>query len=253
MQFARSLLFFVLMSLLVVVFLPVAFASLLVQPNTRMRWLTGWSHTVVWLLDVLCGLKHEVTGYDNLPDEPVIFMIKHQSAWETLVMQVILPPSVWVLKRELMWLPVFGWAVACTDPIAINRKNRRLALDSLIEQGRQKLQQGRNIIIFPEGTRTPYGAATRYKQGGSKLAIATGARIVPVAHNAGKFWKRRSLTKHPGTIQVAIGPPITTAGRTPEQVTAQVKQWIETQLQEWSTHYETKPTTMPKPSQPIDR
>lgn len=252
MQYARSLVFFILMSVLVLCFLPVAFVGLLVSPNNRMRLLRGWSYGVAWLLKVLCGLKHEITGYENIPDESVVFMIKHQSAWETMIMQIILPPAVWVLKRELLWIPIFGWAVACTEPIALNRKNRRSALDSLIAQGREKLQQGRNVIIFPEGTRTPYGAKTKYKLGGSRLAIATEAKIVPVAHNAGKFWKRRSLTKYPGTIKVAIGPVIETAGRTPEAVTEDVRSWIEDQMRQWDEHYGIEPTTMPQQGRATD-
>ncbi|MGH1539708.1 MAG: lysophospholipid acyltransferase family protein [Arenicella sp.] len=198
-----------------------------------MRIISGWAWSVTWLLKVFCGLTHEVTGKENIPDEPVIFMSKHQSAWETIALQTIIPPAAWVLKRELLWIPLFGWGLACVSPIAIDRKNKRSAMESVIEQGTVKFKQGRHLLLFPEGTRTAYGKKVRYKQGGAKLALATGAKIVPIAHNAGKYWKRRGLTKHPGTIKVVIGEPILTEGRDAISITEEVQSWIEGQLDSW--------------------
>jgi len=212
----------------------IAFFTLLLPVNTAMRIVSGWAHTIVWLLRVICGLKHEVTGLENLPkDEKVVFAAKHQSAWETIAFQTFLPPAAWVLKKELLWIPIFGWGLACIKPISIDRGQKKRAIISVIEQGVKAFKDNRNVMIFPEGTRTTYGDTPNYKQGGTMLAMRAGARIVPVAHNAGKYWRRQGLTKYPGTIKVAIGKPIDTEGRDITEITNQIQEWIEGQIQEW--------------------
>jgi len=194
------------MVLLVLPFTLLGIVGLLFSHTTSYRLMSGYSICIIWLLKHLCKLDLKVTGKENIPNEPVIYMAKHQSAWETLTLQTILPHnSSWILKRSLVYVPVFGIAVLAADPIAINRKAGRKALENLITQGKAKVAKGRNMIIFPEGTRTPYGEDTKYKLGAAKLAIAAGVPIVPVAHNAGKYWKRHGLKKHPGTMQLEIG------------------------------------------------
>ncbi len=234
MQNFRSVLFFICMVLLVLPFTLLGIVGLLFSHTTSYRLMSGYSICIIWLLKHLCKLDLKVTGKENIPNEPVIYMAKHQSAWETLTLQTILPHnSSWILKRSLVYVPVFGIAVLAADPIAINRKAGRKALENLITQGKAKVAKGRNMIIFPEGTRTPYGEDTKYKLGAAKLAIAAGVPIVPVAHNAGKYWKRHGLKKHPGTMQLEIGKPIPTEGRDPVELTAEVKTWIEDKIKSW--------------------
>ena len=234
MQLIRSFIFFICMVLLIVPFTLVGIIGLLFSSVTSYRLMSGYSHCIIWLLEVLCNLKLEIIGKENISDDPVIYMAKHQSAWETLTMQGILPPnSSWIVKKSLVYVPIFGLAVLAADPIAINRKNKKDALQSIIKQGKKKIATGRNIIVFPEGTRTGYGEDTRYKLGAAKLAIATQASVIPIAHNAGKYWKRRGIKKYPGTIRFEIGQPIETKDRDAIELTKEVKDWIESRLQAW--------------------
>ena len=234
MQTLRSILFFACMALLVIPFTIAGIIGLLFSHTTSYRWMSGYSHCIIWLLKILCDVKLKITGKNNIPNEPVVYMVKHQSAWETLTLQCILPPNTsWILKKSLIYVPIFGLAVLAASPIAINRKDRRGSLDNIIRQGKEKVRKGRNIIIFPEGTRTTYGEDTQYKLGAAKLAIATGVPIVAVAHNAGKFWKRRGVKKLPGTIQLEVSEPIKTKDRDPREITEEVKSWIESRLKAW--------------------
>lgn len=234
LQNFRSFIFFICMVLLVLPFTIAGVFGLLVSKVFSYRLMSGYSACITWLLKVLCDLKLEITGRENISSQPVIYAVKHQSAWETICLQNILPPNTsWILKKSLVYVPVFGLAVLAASPIAINRKERRSAIESIIKQGKQKIAAGRNIIIFPEGTRTTYGEKTKYKLGAAKLAIATGVPIVPVAHNAGKFWKRHGLKKHPGTIKLEIGAPIDTTNIDPKQLMNEIETWIENKLLEW--------------------
>ena len=169
-----------------------------------------------------------------MPDHAVIVLAKHQSTWETIFFHWYLPPLAWVLKRELLWLPLFGWALATLEPIAINRKSSSEAMRQLFEQGKACLDKGRWVMIFPEGTRTAPGHRRRYKLGGARLAANTGYPVLPIAHNAGEFWRRRSLIKYPGTIQVVIGPLIETKGLSPQEINDKTEQWIENTMQKIS-------------------
>lgn len=186
-----------------------------------------WTGFNIWWLRKTCGVDYQVSGWENLPDEPVIVLAKHQSTWETLFLQWRLPPVAWVLKRELLWLPVFGWALALLNPIAINRKASSEAIAQIIEQGQRYLASGRWVLVFPEGTRSAPGQRGRYKLGGARLAAHTGYPVLPIAHNAGEFWRRRSFIKYPGTVQVIIGPVMQTKGMTAQQINRQVEAWIE--------------------------
>jgi len=227
MQFIRSLIFSFFMMALIPPWVIIAIFTLVLPVNLAMRIVSGWAWSVTWLLKVICNLKHEVIGIENIPDEPVIFACKHQSAWETIALQTIIPPAAWILKRELLWIPIFGWGLACIKPIAINRGDRKAALASVLEQGASAHASGRHILVFPEGTRTAYGSSAKYKQGVARLALKTGAKIVPIAHNAGKFWPKQSIMKNSGTIQVVIGEAFTPQSDNLSEITEEVRDWIE--------------------------
>lgn len=186
-----------------------------------------WVDSVLWLLRVLCRLDYVVEGRENLPARNGVALLKHSSAWETIAQLRIFPPQTWVLKRELMWAPVFGWVLALLKPIAIDRRGGGAAVQQVLEQGRERLAAGLWVMIFPEGTRMPVGQTRRYGMSGALLAAAEGLPVVPVAHNAGYFWPRRGWLKKPGTIRVVIGPPIETAGVDPRVVNERAQQWIE--------------------------
>jgi 1-acyl-sn-glycerol-3-phosphate acyltransferase len=190
----------------------------------------SWSRTQLWLLEKLCGLKYRVEGYENIPHGAHVSMWKHSSAWETIAQASLFPPQSWVLKRELMWIPLVGWAVHCLKPIAINRKAGAAAVTQVVEQGMQRLAEGLWILIFPEGTRVAVGESRKYGVSGALLASRAGCKIVPVAHNAGHFWPRRGWVKKPGVVHVVIGPPIDATGRDPRELNEEVRAWIEGRL-----------------------
>jgi 1-acyl-sn-glycerol-3-phosphate acyltransferase len=217
---------------LVLVTPPYAIVALLSFPLPRMaryRLISAWSRLVIWLAWLLCGIRWRIEGRKHLPDEPAVILSQHQSAWETLAFQEIFPPQVLVLKRELLWIPFFGWGLALMSPIAIDRARGVAAMRELARKGRERLAQGFWVVIFPEGTRVPPGHKRGYQQGGAWLAVNCGVPVVPVAHNAGRLWPRNAFRKRAGTVTVRIGPPIETAGRTPKEVIAKVKLWIEAQ------------------------
>jgi 1-acyl-sn-glycerol-3-phosphate acyltransferase len=190
----------------------------------------SWSRTQLWLLEKLCGLRYAVEGRENIPAGVHVSMWKHSSAWETIAQASLFPPQSWVVKRELMWVPLVGWAVHCLKPIAINRKAGAAAVTQVVEQGTRRLAEGLWILIFPEGTRVAVGETRKYGVSGALLASRAGCKIVPVAHNAGYFWPRRGWVKKPGVVQVAIGPPIEAAGRDPRELNDEVRAWIEGRL-----------------------
>ncbi|MDH5535362.1 MAG: 1-acyl-sn-glycerol-3-phosphate acyltransferase, partial [Betaproteobacteria bacterium] len=183
----------------------IALATFPLAPLARYRVISGWARLNVAAARLICGIRYRVIGAENIPAEPCIILAKHQSAWETLAFQVVLPPHVWVLKRELLRVPFFGWGLAMLSPIAIDRASGTRALKQTLEQGRERLHNGFSIMIFPEGTRIPPGARGRYHPGGAWLAIKTGVPVLPVAHNAGECWRRNAFLKHPGMITVSIG------------------------------------------------
>jgi 1-acyl-sn-glycerol-3-phosphate acyltransferase len=208
----------------------IALATAPLPRRTRWRIIASWSHCVLWLCAVVLGLRYRVTGAENLPSTPSIILSKHQSAWETLAFQLIFPPQVHVLKRELLWIPFFGWGLAMMSPIAINRGRASKALRQMAELGTQRLAQGFWVVIFPEGTRVAPGGRVPYKPGGAWLAVKTGAAVVPVAHNAGVYWRRNAFVKRPGTITVEIGPAMPSNGLAPDELNAQVESWIENRM-----------------------
>jgi 1-acyl-sn-glycerol-3-phosphate acyltransferase len=227
MILARSLVFFLLQSALTIVWSLLSLLTFPFSPLARYRFITVWSRMVIWLARALCGIDYEVRGLENLPRQPGIILAKHQSAWETLAFQVFLPPQVWVIKRELLWVPFFGWGLAMMSPIAIDRSAGVKALKQTLAQGRRRLAQGFWIVVFPEGHRFPPGEKGPYHVGGAWLAVQTGAPAVPIALNSGYVWPRNSFLKHPGKITVSIGPPIHPAGMKADAVNKAAEHWIE--------------------------
>jgi 1-acyl-sn-glycerol-3-phosphate acyltransferase len=213
-----------------VVFAPLAVMSAPAPYLWRYRFITLWTTFNVWWLKTSCGVHYTVVGLENLPDTPSVVLSKHQSTWETLALNNIFRPQVWVLKKELLRVPFFGWGLAMLDPIAIDRKAGRDAVEQVLDQGSERLQRGCWVVVFPEGTRTAPGTRRRYKLGGARLAQHTGVPVVPVAHNAGDHWPRRGFLKRPGTIEVVIGPAIESTGRTAAEINALAEAWIETEV-----------------------
>jgi len=226
LQTLRSLLFLLGMAVLTLVFGVACLFTVLVPYKMRYRFIVLWSSCNLWWLKIACGLNYTVTGRENIPDYPCIVMANHQSTWETLAIGPIFPPLTWVVKRELFFIPIFGWGLWLTQPIALDRKAGRKAVDQLVDKGVNKLAQGRSILIFPEGTRTPPGTKRKFRIGGALLAEKSGAPIIPVAHNSGNFWARKQLTKKSGTIQMVIGEAIHTKDKTSEQINQEVYDWI---------------------------
>ncbi|MHB8346242.1 MAG: lysophospholipid acyltransferase family protein [Acidiferrobacterales bacterium] len=222
----RSLLFNILMFVTVVIFAVLSLFTAPFSALTRYRFISLWARIQIWLLKVVCRLTYQVEGNGNLPSGPAIILAKHQSAWETLAFQCIFPPQVWVLKRELLLIPFFGWGLAMTQPIAIDRGGGARALEQIVTQGRARLGSGRWVVIFPEGTRVVPGQNRRHGIGGAVLAAETGYPVVPVAHNAGSFWPRHGFMKRPGTIRVVIGPVIESHGRSAQQIREIAEQWM---------------------------
>ncbi len=229
MNVARSGLFALALVLITPPYAILALATLPLPPMTRYRVISGWSWLVVQLARLLVGIEWRVEGAERLPDRPAVILSKHQSAWETLAFQLIFPPQVHVLKRELLWIPFFGWGLALMSPIAIDRARGAAALRTMARKGRERLARGFWIVVFPEGTRVAPGERRAYQPGGAWLAAACGAPVVPVAHNAGLFWPRNAFLKRPGTVTVRIGPTIDSRGRDSEAINALAEEWIEEQ------------------------
>jgi 1-acyl-sn-glycerol-3-phosphate acyltransferase len=185
------------------------------------------SQVVVWMARLLCGIRYEVQGRENLPAGNHIIYMKHSSTWETYAQMILFPPLVWVMKRELLWIPFVGWGCMLARCIAIDRKAGAAAVNQVLAQGKDRLAMGAWVMIFPEGTRVAPGEKRKYGSSGALLAAAENRKVVPVAHNAGLFWPRRGLLKRRGTIRVVIGPAIETAGRDAREVNADAQAWIE--------------------------
>jgi len=230
MIFIRSLVFSLVQVIWTAIFGSLVLFTFPLKPHTRYRIATKISNSTLWLLRVICGIRMEVRGAEHIPKQPCVVLCKHQSAWETFALQLVFPDQVWVLKRELLWLPFFGWGLALTSPIAIDRSKGKQAMKQLLEQGKDRLDSGFCVVIFPEGTRMPYGVRGKYKIGGALLGESSGAPVVPVAHNAGKFWGRNSFLKHPGTIVMSIGQPIDPKGLKADEINRRVEAWIEGEM-----------------------
>jgi len=202
---------------------------------TRYRFADIWINCLLYMLNLCCGLRHEVEGLENIPQEgAAIILSKHQSAWETIALRQIITPQTAVLKKSLLQIPFGGWALATLKPIAIDRSNQKEALKMLVEQGEQRLKEGLFVLIFPEGTRVAPGVYKKFNAGGAMLASKTGYPVIPLAHNAGEFWPRNSFLKYPGVIKVKIGPIISTQDKTTKDINAEAEAWIMGAMQEIS-------------------
>ena len=229
MTLLRSALFAAALVLITPVYALVALATFPLPRMARYRIISGWSRLIIYLSRILLRIEWRVEGRENLPGRPAVILSKHQSAWETMAFQLIFPPQVHVLKRELLWIPFFGWGLALMSPIAIDRSRGVAALRAIARRGRERLEQGFWVIVFPEGTRVAPGERREYQLGGAWLAAAAAAPVVPVAHNAGLLWPRNAFLKRPGTVTVRIGPAIDTAQRDPKTINSMAEQWIEEQ------------------------
>ena len=230
MLFLRSGLFFVGQVITAPIFTLIALLALPLNPITRNNLISGWACSMLWWLKVTCNIRYEITGLENISHSPTIILSKHQSAWETFAFQAIFPTQVYVLKRELLWIPIFGWGLAMSSPIAINRAAGREALKQLVEKGKDRLAKGLWVVIFPEGTRIAPKKRGKYHIGGAWLATHTQTPVLPVAHNAGDFWPK-GFIKTPGVIQMHIGKPIQTTGLKTDALNQQVENWIEAEME----------------------
>jgi 1-acyl-sn-glycerol-3-phosphate acyltransferase len=227
MIYLRSTLFFIFYALTAVLF---SCLGVLLWPlpfKWRYAVISQWAKTNIWLLAKICDVHLEVEGREHIGTEPAVIICKHQSAWETLALQAVFPPQVWVLKRELLWIPFFGWGLASLHPIAIDRKAGRKALSQVIEQGLDRLSSGAWVVVFPEGTRVAPGYMGKFGIGGARLAVDTGYPVIPVAHNAGHHWPKRGFLKRPGTIKMQIGEKIETSGIQAADLNQQLYDWME--------------------------
>jgi 1-acyl-sn-glycerol-3-phosphate acyltransferase len=200
----------------------------------RYKLTTLWNRFVVWWLRVTCGVRFRVSGAEHIPSGPFVLLSNHQSPWETLFLYYYFVPLCAILKKELLRIPFFGWALALLKPIAIDRSKGRSALNALMVEGPKRLEMGLSVLVFPEGTRTEVGQMKRFFPGGAELAIKAGAAVLPVAHNAGVCWPARKFAKRPGVIDVVIGKPIPTEGREARELTEEVQNWIRQALPQQS-------------------
>jgi len=231
MAYIRSTLYLAFM------WLTIPFASFLfllafpVPYKYRSKLISSWSKITLHVLSFLCGLKFEISGQENIPETPCIIFCKHQSTWETMALQLLFIPQVWILKRELLWVPFFGWTLASMKSIAIDRSSGKKALRQIVEQGTRRLKEGNWVIIFPEGTRKLPGQKPNYKIGGAMLAKSSGYDVLPIAHNAGEFWPKGQYIKKPGLIKMVIGPVIKSSDLKTKQINQQAEQWIESTIE----------------------
>jgi 1-acyl-sn-glycerol-3-phosphate acyltransferase len=231
----RSVLHTLFMAVTVV---PWALAVLIAAPflnSTQIYWMcAGWLKLAVASGQLILGIRNEVIGFENLPvgsTAPAVLLLKHQSTWETFCMPALMPhPLAYVFKKELLYVPFFGWAMSRMDMIHIDRSKRAQAFNKVVEQGQRLLNQGTWVIMFPEGTRIPRGQKGQYKSGGTRLAVATGAPVIPIAVTSAKCWPRKAFIRRPGTVEFSIGKPIPSEGREPDELMREVEAWIETEM-----------------------
>lgn len=230
-MFVRSLVFTFLMIAATVIWAPFCFLFAPLPYARRYYWTSRWNAFVVWTAKIICGIDYRIKGYENLPDGPAILLSKHQSAWETIFYLWFMPrPLVYVFKKEILYIPFFGWGMALLRMIPIDRSKGKDAFAQVVEHGRKRLADGQWIIMFPEGTRIPVGQRGKYKGGGTRLAVETNTPVVPIAMNAGEYWPKGSFIKKPGTVTVSIGKPISPEGLTGAELMQQVENWIESEM-----------------------
>lgn len=236
MIFLRSLAFMAVMTAMTPPFIIVLLLLAWLPKRQLRRFSMIWVDAAIWLIRHVLGIRHRVIGAENIPGVPCVILSKHQSAWETIVLQRIFERTAFVYKKELHWLPFFGWGLWLMPFVAIDRGAGKEALNQVVTRGRARLAEGYSIIIFPEGTRVAPGRRLRYKIGGAFLAAKAGAPAVPVALNSGECWGRKAFLKRPGTVTVSIGPAIDPAGLSAEDINARAEAWIENEMRRISPH-----------------
>ena len=232
MNAVRSALFVLWMAVTVVPWAILVLVYSIFVRGHRLYWFTMmWLRMAIWGARVICGVRHRIQGWENLPDTRIILCPKHQSTWETFAFPTLMPhPLCYVFKRELLMIPFFGWAMGRLDMIHIDRSRRAEAFNKVVEQGKRILAHGSWIIMFPEGTRTPRGSQGTYKTGGARLALATGTPVVPIAVSSARCWPRKSFRIRPGVVDVSIGKPIPVEGREADELMREVEAWIEGEM-----------------------
>jgi len=251
MIFLRSLLFMLAMMITTPLIVLALLGVFWLPSRQRRLFVMPWVRLVMWLIRHLLGIEHRVLGAENIPATPCVILCKHQSAWETFALQVIFPLTSFVYKRELHWLPFFGWGLKLMPFVGIDRGSGKEALKQVAERGKQRLAEGYNVVIFPEGTRVAPGEQRKFKIGGAWLAIKAGAPVLPVALNSGECWRRQAFLKTPGLITVSIGPAIDPAGKKLEAVNSAAEQWIDAEMRQISPHrypHETQESTTAAPA-----
>jgi len=227
MLILRSLLFYIGQIISTILIAPIGVIAFPLDFKKRYYLITRWAVFNLWWLKLCCNVRYEIVGIDNIPEKPCIVMCKHQSAFETLALQRIFIPQIWVLKKELLQIPIYGWGLASMQPIAINRDSTIKSFKQIADQGYERLKKGYWVIIFPEGTRVAPNKKKKYLLGGGMLAEKSGAQVVPIAHNAGRLWPRNSMIKKPGLITIKIGPVIKSENKSAKEITNEVENWIE--------------------------
>ncbi|MBL8453032.1 MAG: 1-acyl-sn-glycerol-3-phosphate acyltransferase [Zoogloea sp.] len=237
MVLIRNFLFMLALAVFTPLYALIGMASFPFGPKTRHKLIRGWPRIMAWVIKHVLGIPYRLIGSENIPAGPAIVVSKHMSAWETIMLQDIFPPMVFVMKREIHKVPFFGWGISQMPMIAIDRAAGKDALTQVEAQGRDRLAHGFWVTIFPEGTRVAPGSKKRYKAGASWLASQTGTPVVPVAHNAGEFWPRNAFFKRPGEVVVSIGPVIDTTGLSAEEINARAEAWIEGEMRRLFPHH----------------
>ena len=235
MNLIRSIIHMLWMAITVMPWAIVVLIFSLFGSSTQVYWLcAGWLRLAVTGGTMILGIQNRVTGMENLPDTELgscVLLVKHQSTWETFSMVTLMPhPLAFVFKKELLYVPFFGWAMSRMDMIHIDRSQRTQAFNKVVEQGKRLMAQGVWVIMFPEGTRIARGQKGVYKPGGTRLAIETGAPVIPVAVTSAKCWPRKAFVKKPGIVDISIGKPISSAGRQPDELMREVEAWIEAEM-----------------------
>ena len=243
MQWVRSLLFTSLLFVTTMAFGVIVLVSALLPLSIEQRYVIPryWGLFECWLAKVICGMNYVVEGRENLPGVPFVSLWKHSTAWETMAQMFVVPTASWLLKREVLWIPIVGWAVSTYKPIAIDRSAGHSAVNQVVKQGRERLAAGMGVVVYPEGTRVAPGQTRKYGVSGALLAIEAGAPVVPIAHNSGYLWPRRSLLKRAGTIYVVIGKPIDPTGLDAREINRRAQEWIEATIAEIVTRPGGKP------------
>ncbi len=235
--FLRSLIFLLVMAVVTIIWAPISMLFAFLPYNQRYYITARWNVFIIWAAKVICGIRYQTRGFENFPDGPAILLSKHQSAWETIFLLMATPrPLVFVFKKEITYIPFFGWAISMLRMIPIDRSKGKDAFAHVVTQGSKRLADGQWIIMFPEGTRIAVGKKGQYKGGGARLAVETNTPVVPIALNSGECWPKNSFVKRPGTVTVSVGKPIPPNGMNAVELMAEVEKWIEAEMRVISPH-----------------